>query len=132
MVDESIFTPAANKSFLRSTLVFLESLMLSLIIIWSSRAVVFLFLPHLPRRLIVTSLLLLTIRPTVDLGTPSSLPISLTDFFACSLKPQSKNSPTRGGFILTLRLGLKRVIAVLFRKQSGNFLHGGKWGQRFY
>jgi len=55
IVDECAFTTAAEKSLLRSTLVFLGSLTLFLIIIWSSRAVVFLFLLHLPCRWIVTS-----------------------------------------------------------------------------
>ena len=117
IVEESTFTPAADKSLLRSTLVFLGFLTLFLIIIWSSRAVVFLFLPHLPRRLTVTSslsLLLLTIRPTVDLGIPNSFPISLTDFLACLLKAT----------IFALFLGVKSIFK---RNELSNTTRYKEW-----
>ena len=87
MVDQSTLTPALAKSLCRSLLFLVGSLIQFLIIILSSRVVVFRFLPHLLFLLgVVTSQPVCAnfkILPTVDFETFNSSPIFLIVVLVC-------------------------------------------------
>jgi len=80
IVDGSSIIPDTARSLCNSLLVFQKALTVFLIIMLTTLAVVFLFLPHLPRRWMLTSFALsaiFAILPAVDFAKPKRFPIAL-------------------------------------------------------